>query len=46
MKLKEGPWSENFKNAFLALISSVPLGYLLILYIDDWIFSLVQAFLK
>ncbi len=44
MKIKEGTWAENIKMGFLTFLSTLPLGYLLLLLIDDWLFSVVKVF--
>ena len=44
MKIKNGTWVENVKMALLTFLSTLPLGYLVLLLVDDWLFSIVKVF--
>lgn len=42
MKFKNGTWPENLEMAFATLVSTAALGYIAIVFIDDWILSLAK----
>ncbi len=44
MKIKDGTWVENIKMMFMTFFSTLPLAYLVLVLIDDWLFSIVKVF--